>query len=80
VVLYGGLDAESIKSQNELRFGTDGLIHYQSQVLDDYHEFLGEYGNLEATVEDKKVEEAIAEPIANAWKEDNNFYQNHLEE
>ena len=80
VILYGGLDAESIKAQNELRFGTDGLIHYQSKVLDDYHEFLGKYGNLEATVEDKKVEEAIAEPIANAWKEDNNFYQNHLEE
>jgi len=80
VVLYGGLDAESIKAQNELRFGTDGLIHYQSKVLDDYHEFLGKYGNLEATVEDKKVEEAIAEPIANAWKDDNNFYQNHLED
>jgi len=80
VVLYGGLDAESIKAQNELRFGTDGLIHYQSQVLDDYHEFLGNYGNVHATVEDKKVEEAIAEPIANAWKDDNNFYQNHLED
>jgi hypothetical protein len=26
VMLYDGLDAESIKAQNELRFGTDGVI------------------------------------------------------
>jgi hypothetical protein len=38
------------------------------------------YGNRHATVEDKKVEEEIALPIANEWKEHNNFYQNHLEE
>ena len=29
---------------------------------------------------DKKVQELIAEPIANEWKENNNFYQNHLDE
>ena len=79
VLLYDGLDAESIKAQNELRFGTDGVINYQSQVLDDYYEFLGTYGNVQATVEDKKVQESIAEPIANEWKDDHNFYQNHEE-
>ena len=80
VILYDGLDAESIKAQNEIRFGTDGIINYQSQVLDDYNEFLSTYGNVHATIEDKKVEEAIAEPIANAWKDDHNFYQNSLED
>ena len=80
LILYDGLDAESIKSQNELRFGTDGVMNYQSQVLDDYNEFLNTYGNLHATIEDKKVEETIAEPIANAWKDDHLFYKNSLEE
>ena len=80
VILYDGLDAESIKAQNEIRFGTDGVMNYQSQVLDDYHGFLEDYGNKQATVEDKKVEEIIAEPIANAWKDDHNFYQNSLED
>ena len=79
LILYDGLDAESIKAQNELRFGTDGVMNYQSQVLDDYNKFLNTYGNIHATIEDKKVEEAIAEPIANAWKDDHNFYQNHEE-
>mgnify|MGYP003637184029 FL=1 len=80
LILYDGLDAESIKAQNELRFGTDGVMNYQSQVLDDYNKFLNTYGNVHATIEDKKVEETIAEPIANAWKDDHNFYQNSLEE
>ena len=80
LILYDGLDAESIKAQNELRFGTDGVMNYQSQVLDDYNEFLSTYGNVQATVEDKKVEEVIAEPIANAWKDDHNFYQNSLKD
>jgi hypothetical protein len=43
-------------------------------------DFLNNYGNQQATTEDKKVQELIAEPIANEWKEDHNFYQNHLEE
>ena len=79
-VLYDGKTAEQIKLENELRFGTDGLINYQSETLDNYHEFMDTYGNRHATVEDKKVEEEIALPIANEWKEHNNFYQNHLEE
>ena len=33
IMLYDGLDAESIKAQNELRFGTDGKIHYQKKML-----------------------------------------------
>ena len=80
VMLYDGLDAESIKLQNEKRFGTDGLIHYQSEVLDDYMKFMNTYGGREATVEDKKVQELIAEPISNEWKDDHNFYQNNLED
>mgnify|MGYP003647131287 CR=1 FL=1 len=76
-VLYDGKTVEQIKRENEIRFGTDGKIQYQSQVLDDYMDFLNNYGNKQATVEDKKVQELIAEPIANEWKEDNNFYQNH---
>jgi len=79
-VLYDGKTAEQIKLENELRFGTDGLINYQSETLDNYHEFMDTYGNRQATTDDKKVEEEIALPIANEWKEHNNFYQNHLEE
>ena len=80
MMLYDGLSAEEIKRQNEVRFGTDGKIQYQSQVLDDYMDFLNDYGNKLATVDDKKVQELIAEPIANEWKDDHNFYQNHLED
>ena len=80
MVLYDGLDEESIRAQNALRFGTDGIINYQSQVLDDYMEFMDSYGNQQATTEDKKVQELIAEPIANEWKDDHNFYQNSLED
>ena len=77
-VLYDGKTAEQIRLENELRFGTDGTIEYESQVLDDYYGFMKNYGNRQATIEDKKVEEEIAIPIANEWKEDNNFYQNKL--
>ena len=79
-VLYNGIDESEIKRQNEIRFGTDGKISYESQVLDDYMNFMNDYGNQQATAEDKKVQELIAEPIANEWKEDHNFYQNHLED
>ena len=75
-----GQTEADIQRENELRFGTDGLIHYQSEALDKYYEFMESYGNRQATVEDKKVEELIAEPISNEWKENNNFYQNHLED
>ena len=78
VMLYDGLDEESIRAQNAIRFGTDGVMNYQSQVLDDYMEFIDSYGNQQATTEDKKVQELIAEPIANEWKETHNFYQNSL--
>ena len=79
LILYGGLDAESIKAENELRFGTDGVIEYKSQVLTDYMDFMNNYGGREATVEDKKVQELIAEPIVNEWKDDHLFYKNHEE-
>lgn len=78
VLLYDGLDEESIRAQNALRFGTDGVINYQSKVLDNYMKFLDTYGNQQATSNDKKVQEDIAFPIAEAWKANNNFYQNQL--
>ena len=80
LILYDGLDAEEIKRQNELRFGTDGKIQYQSQVLTDYMDFLSNYGSRQATVEDKKVEERIAETIAEEMIEDNLFCQNKLKQ
>ena len=78
MVLYDGLDEESIRAQNEIRFGTDGKINYQSKVLDDYMNFLNNYGNKYATAQDKQIQADIAEPIANEWKKSNNFYQNSL--
>lgn len=78
LILYDGMDEESIRLQNEKRFGTDGKIKYQSQILDNYMEFLKEYGNKYATAEDKKLQAEIAEPISNEWKEHNNFYKNRL--
>ena len=77
LILYDGLSAEEVKRQNELRFGTDGKIQYKSQVLTDYNDFMNNYGNLYATAEDKKAQEAIAEPIARKAIEDNHFYKNH---
>ena len=79
-MLYNGIDESEIKRQNEIRFGTDGKISYESQVLDDYMNFMNEYGDRQATAEDKKVQELIAEPIANEWKDDHNFYKNHSED
>ena len=78
-VLYDGKTAEQIKLENELRFGTNGTIEYESELLGDYNEFMDTYGNRYATVEDKKVQEDIAFPISEAWKDDHNFYQNHEE-
>jgi hypothetical protein len=80
LILYDGLSAEEVKRQNELRFGTDGKIQYQSQVLTDYMDFMNNYGSRQATVEDKKVEERIAETIAEEMIEDNLFYQNKLKQ
>jgi len=72
-----GQTEADIKRENEKRFGTDGLIHYQSKVLDNYNDFMKSYGNIHATDEDKKVQEAIAEPIARQAIEDNHFYKNN---
>tara|TARA_R110000751_G_scaffold282790_1_gene386055 strand:+ start:216 stop:1205 length:990 start_codon:yes stop_codon:yes gene_type:complete len=79
-VLYDGKTVAEIERENELRFGTDGMIGYQSEILDDYHGFLETYGGREATVEDKKIEELVAIPIANEWKEDSLFYQSNSED
>ena len=78
MVLYDGMDEDSIRLENEKRFGTDGKMNYQSKVLDDYMEFMSNYGNKHATDEDKKLQAEIAEPISNEWKKDHNFYQNSL--
>ena len=77
-VLYDGKTAEQIKAENELRFGTDGKIGYQSEALDKYHAFMDKYGNKVATVEDKANAEKLAEPIAQELIMNNNFVQNQL--
>ena len=77
-VLYDGKTAEQIKRENEIRFGTDGKIGYQSEALDRYHAFMEQYGNKVATVEDKANAEKLAEPIAQYMIENNNFVQNQL--
>ena len=79
-ILYDGKTVAEIERENELRFGTSGMIGYQSELLDNYHGFLETYGNKQATVEDKKVQEDIAFPISESWKEDNHFYQNSLKD
>ena len=78
-VLYDGIDEETIKSQNELRFGTDGKMNYQSQALNDYMDFMNQYGNKHATIQDKQIQADIAKPIAQKMLEDNHFYKNSLE-
>ena len=77
-VLYDGKTLEQIKAENELRFGTDGKIGYQSEALDRYHAFMEQYGNKYATVEDKANAEKLAEPIAQEMIMNNNFVQNQL--
>jgi hypothetical protein len=77
-VLYDGKTAEQIKLENELRFGTDGKIGYQSEALDRYHAFMDKYGNKVATVEDKANAEKLAEPVAQKMIMNNNFVQNQL--
>ena len=79
-ILYDGKTVAEIERENELRFGTSGMIGYQSELLDNYHGFLETYGNKQATVEDKKVQEDIAFPISETWKENNHFYQNSLKD
>ena len=77
-VLYDGKTLEQIKAENELRFGTDGKIGYQSEALDRYHAFMEQYGNKVATVEDRANAEKLAEPIAKEMIMNNNFVQHQL--
>jgi len=74
-VLYDGKTAEQIKRENEARFGTDGKIQYQSELLGKYHEYLNNNFRY-ATAQDKALEESIAEPIAKNMIESNSFWQN----
>jgi hypothetical protein len=75
-ILYDGKTAEQIKAENELRFGTDGKIGYQSEALDKYHAFMEQYGNKVATVEDKANAEKLAEPVMQEMIESNHFWKN----
>ena len=77
-VLYDGKTLEQIKAENELRFGTDGVIHYESELLTEYHAFMESYGNKVATDEDKANAEKLAEPIAKEMIMNNNFVQNQI--
>ena len=79
-VLYDGKTVAEIERENQIRFGTDGKINYQSQVLDDFTDFKETYGNYHATTEDKKVQELIAEPIVRDMIESNTFYKSSLED
>ena len=76
-VLYDGKTAEQIKRENEVRFGTDGKIQYTSELLAKYHEYLNNNFRY-ATAQDKALEEAIAQPIAQEMIEENAFVQNAM--
>ena len=76
-VLYDGKTLEQIKAENNARFGTDGKIQYQSELLGKYHEYLNNNFRY-ATVEDKAFEEALAQPIAQEMIEENAFVQNAM--
>lgn len=77
-VLYDGFTMDQIKRQNEAMFGTDGMVNYQSDALDKYKEFMENYGNSIATIEDKQLQADIAEPIVREMIESNDFYANQL--
>tara|TARA_R110000787_G_C13161740_1_gene419677 strand:- start:15 stop:599 length:585 start_codon:yes stop_codon:yes gene_type:complete len=77
-ILYDGKTPSEIKKENQLKFGTSGVIPYQSDVLDKYHEFLKGYGSKKATIEGKLAEELEAKELADQLLADNNFYQNSL--
>lgn len=79
-VLYDGKTAEQIKAENELRFGTDGKIGYNSEALDKYYDFMEHYGNKYATAEDKHNQALIAEPIMQEMFDDNLFYERNSED
>ena len=77
-VLYDGKTMEQVQRENEERFGTDGVIKYQNPIVSEYREFMENYGNYLATVEDKQLQADIAEPIVKKMIEDNHFVQNKL--
>lgn len=77
-VLYDGLTMDQVKRQNEVMFGTDGVIHYESELLTEFHAFMESYGNKYATAQDKANAEKLAEPIAKEMIENNNFVQNQI--
>ena len=79
-VLYDGKTLEQIKAENELRFGTDGKIGYNSEALDKYYDFMEQYGNKYATAEDKYNQALIAEPIIQEMFDDNLFYERNSED
>ena len=76
-ILYDGKTLEQIKAENNARFGTDGKIQYQSELLGKYHDYLNNNFRY-ATVEDKAFEEALAQPIAQEMIEENAFVQNAM--
>ena len=78
-ILYDGLTMDQVKRQNEVMFGTDGVIHYESELLTEFHAFMESYGNKYATAQDKALEESIAEPIAKNMIENNHFWKNQNE-
>ena len=77
-VLYDGLTMDQIKRQNEVMFGNEGVIHYESELLTEFHAFMESYGNKYATAQDKANAEKLAEPIAKEMIENNNFVQNQI--
>jgi len=77
-ILYDGKTMEQVQRENEARFGTDGVINYQSDTLDKYNKFMESYGNYLATAEDWDRQADIAEPIAREMIESNDFYKNEL--
>ena len=78
-VLYDGLTMDQVKRQNEVMFGTDGVIHYESELLTEFHAFMESYGNKYATAQDKANAEKLAEPIAKNMIENNHFWKNQNE-
>ena len=77
-ILYDGKTVEQIEAENNARFGTDGVIHYESELLTEFHAFMESYGNKYATVQDKANAEKLAEPIAKEMIENNNFVQHQI--
>lgn len=73
--IVGYLTNEQINAENKLsgNYNYSGGIVYGAEIFEEYHNFLEDYGGLDATVEDKRLEAEkatiIAEQIlsSNAW-------------